>query len=256
MMADENIVYMNTIVKEKYTYSTLQEKSVQQIQKWYKQHIFQIKRLPTILYFAKEYLKQSDINFSTRNEDGRLNSCDDETIIINILKEKLLDRIKIPKMRRWYDILLYDKKYGWLPVNIKTTKMTTSDNTGNLAMCVYAYTNEKLDLDKQYDNGKMTDILLKKIKNKEFNKEPKKDYYFIVCNKSNPRQIIINSLKGLRVLTPNLNNLPFQVCWNKNKYFEYKPIYQRINQFIKCLKNPSPSWKERFISGIREIKDV
>lgn len=30
--------------------------------------------------------------------------------------------------------------YGWIPVNIKTTTTLTNDNTGNLAMCVYAYT--------------------------------------------------------------------------------------------------------------------
>jgi len=39
-------------------------------------------------------------------------------------------------------------------------------------------------------------------------------------NKNNLNDIIINSVKGLIHLTPNINNLPFQVCWDKNR--EYK----------------------------------
>ena len=63
----------------------------------------------------------------------------------------------------WYDILIHDYRYGWLPVNIKSTSMQTSDNVGNLAMCLHAYTNEQLDLYKHYQNGKISQILLQKI---------------------------------------------------------------------------------------------
>ena len=66
----------------------------------------------------------------------------------------------------WYDILIYDYQYGWLPVNIKSTTTLTSDNTGNLAMCVYAYTDEELDLDEVYNNGNMSKILVEKLKKK------------------------------------------------------------------------------------------
>ena len=38
----------------------------------------------------------------------------------------------------WYDILIYDYQYGWLPVNIKTTTTLTSDNTAN-QQCVFIY---------------------------------------------------------------------------------------------------------------------
>jgi hypothetical protein len=62
---------------------------------------------------------------------------------------------------------------------------------------------------------KINNILYNKLKNKEYNKNNKKDYYFIILNKTNTDDIIINSIKGLIILTPNINNLPFQVCWNK-----------------------------------------
>ena len=83
-------------------------------------------------------------------------------------------------------------------------------------MCVYSYTNENLNIynKKSYENSKMSDILFNKIKNKEYNKNNKKDYYFIVINKNNSKDIIVNSLKGLTILSPNINNLPFQICWN------------------------------------------
>jgi hypothetical protein len=70
-------------------------------------------------------------------------------------------------------------------------------------------------------------------------------------NKTNSCDVIINSVKGLSVLTPNVNNLPFQVCWNKNRIFTYGPINKKVKLFIECLQKPKPSWKEEFMSNIR-----
>jgi hypothetical protein len=141
-------------------------------------------------------------------------------------------------------------------VNIKTTTTLTHDNTGNLSMCVYSYTNEILNFNniKSYENSKMSNILFNKIKNKEYNKYNKKDYYFIVINKNNSKDIIVNSLKGLTILSPNINNLPFQICWNKNRKFKYKNIQIKIKKFIECLQKPKPSWKEIFMENMRSIQ--
>ena len=49
----------------------------------------------------------------------------------------------------WYDIAVYDNIFEWIPVNIKTTTTQTHDNIGNLTLCVYAYTDEKINL---FDN--------------------------------------------------------------------------------------------------------
>jgi len=227
------------------------------IQKWYRGSIFRLKRLPLILYEIQNYLKSQNIEFSNKNEDGRINSCTDEDEVIRILTLKFNDKIKKPKSRMWYDILVYDNLYNWIPVNIKTTTTLTCDNTGNLAMCVYSYTDENLNIhNDSYKNGKMSTILFDKIKNKKYNKNPKKDYYFIVLNKTNKTDIIINSVKGLSYLTANINNLPFQVCWNKNREFIYKKINERIKQFIDCLQKPKPSWQEIFISNIRTLNNL
>lgn len=223
------------------------------IQKLFRGFIVRLKLLPLIMYQIKKYLKLQSLKFSTQNKDGRINSCIDEGEVIKILVEKFGEKIKKPKIRMWYDILAFDYMYGWIPINIKTTTTITSDNTGNLAMCVYAYTNEILDIHKSYANGKMSNILFNKLKNKEYNTNNKKDYYFIVLNKTNTSDIIVNSVKGLSLLTPNINNLPFQVCWNKNRKFEYENINKKIQLFINCLQKPKASWKETFMSNIRTL---
>lgn len=226
------------------------------IQKWYRGNILRLKRLPQILYYIQKHLQLCMYNCSSQTNDGRINSCIDEDKIIDLLIEKFTEKIKKTKIRMWYDILVFDTYYGWLPVNIKTTTTITSDNTGNLAMCVYAYTNEVLNLntEKSYENGKMSIILTKKLKEKQYNNNNKKDYYFIILNKNDNQNIIINSVKGLSVLTPNINNIPFQICWNKNKNFNYGKIQNKLKMFIECLQRPKPSWKEQFMTNIRLIQ--
>ena len=132
------------------------------------------------MYKIQNYLKLKSFNFSIQNKDGRINSCIDEDEIIKLLIDKFGKKIKKPKIRIWYDILAFDYMYGWIPINIKTTNTNTSDNTGNLAMCVYAYTNEILDIhrDKSYTNGKMSEILFNKLKNKKYNTKKQKRLLF------------------------------------------------------------------------------
>lgn len=224
------------------------------IQAMFRGSMTRLKRLPLMMYYIQKYLKTKAFQFSNKNPDGRINSCYDEPEVVQLLVERFGDRIKIPKIRMWYDILVFDFMYGWLPVNIKTTTTLTSDNTGNLAMCVYAYTDEKLNIYRNYSNGKMSVVLFEKLKQKKYNTSPKKDYYFLVLNKTDSRDVIVNSVKGLTVLTPNINNLPFQVCWNNNREFNPENIHKKVNQFIECLQKPKPSWKETFMTNMRTLE--
>lgn len=231
------------------------ETKIIKIQKWFRGCILRLKQLPLIMYKIQQYLKLQAFKFSTQTKDGRINSCIDEDKVINLLIKKFGERIIKPKIRMWYDILAYDYICGWIPINVKMTTTTTSDNTGNLAMCLYAYTDIKLDLhtNKSYENGVMSNILFNKLKNKKYNTNNKKDYYFVVLNKMNTSDIIVNSVKGLTILTPNINNLPFQVCWRKNRIFKYENTNKKIKLFIDCLQKPKPSWKEIFMSNIRTL---
>ncbi len=232
-----------------------EEESAVKIQKVLKGFILRIKRIPLILLYIQDLLTKANFQFSKESDDGRINSCKDEDEIIKILTEKYPTRIRKPKSRMWFDITVYDYLYGWLPVNIKTTTTITADNTGNLAMCVYAYTDVvlELNLEKTYENGKMSEILTEKLKNKAYNRSYKKDYYFIVMNKNNSSDVIVNSVRGLTRLTPNINNLPFQIKWCQNKDFVYERIEKSIQLFIEVIKKPKPSWQEKFLSDVRSL---
>jgi len=126
-------------------------------------NLYRRNHLPNSLLTIKKILQERTIKLCETSNDGRINSCMDEDEIIRILSEELPNRIYKPKARMWYDILVRDFQYGWLPVNIKSTTTLTSDNTGNLAMCVYSYTDEPHDLYKTYQNGRMSKILIEKI---------------------------------------------------------------------------------------------
>lgn len=145
-------------------------------------------------------------------------------------------------------------KFKSLLEKLKINYNDRADNTGNLAICVYAYTDMKLDFDLAYKNGVMSKVLVSKLQTKDYNTNHKKDYYFLVLNKLDCNDIIINSIKGLEILNPNNNNLPFQVIWNKNKTFVYGNIYKKIKMFVDCVNKPKISWKETFISNMKTLK--
>lgn len=246
-----NEYLMNNYINTR-NYCKFHENDIILIQKHVRGYLFRLKRLPLVLYIIQNYLSKINYNFINLNEDGRINSNFDEDKIIDILINKFKNKIKKPSIRNWFDVGIYDNYYGWLPVNIKSTTTKTSDNVGNLALCVYSYTNEYLNLNETYDNGLMANILFSKLKNNQLNKKHKKDYYFIVLNKNDNKDIIVNSVKGLSILTSNINNLPFQVKWDKNKTFNYKNINYCIQQFLDTIKKPKPSWKETFLINIRD----
>lgn len=226
------------------------------IQRVYRGYIYRSKHLPNVMYTIQNHLLKTRMYLEKMNDDGRVNSIQDEETVIRTLIKKFGNRIQCPVKRCWFDILVKDYSYGWLPVNIKSSVLTSADNTGNLAMCVYAYTNEKLELSltKSYTNGEMAKLLTTKIKNKEYNNNKKKDYYFIVLNKNNKKEIIVNSVKGLSILTSNINNLPFQICWKNNKEYKHQSILSNIKQFSNCINKSKPSWKETFIQDFKSIK--
>jgi len=251
---DPKIIVLN--IKHVFEQSDISK--IIKIQAWFRGCLVRRKLLPLILYQIKRFLQNNPIHFCIDNNDGRTNSCIDEDVVIKSLQIKFKNIIKIPKIRMWYDILIKDRLYGWILVNIKSTSTTTCDNIGNLATCVYAYTNENLDLhsEQTFENGKMSRIIIDNLINKKYNLQQKKDYYFIVLNKMDNQEIIINSIKGLTHMTANLNNLPFQVCWKKNKIYNFTTINEKVKLFYDCITKPKPSWREIFIQDIRALKDL
>lgn len=209
--------------------------------------------LPNVLKYAKKVVEREGIEVSKRDRDGRVNSTDDETKISQILKKEFGKRVKIKERRHWYDVALYDFRYGWIPINIKSTTTHTSDNIGNLATIVHSLCDYNIGLEDNPQNGTMSRVFINCIKENKICKNNKKDYYFLVFNKEN-QEVIINSLKGLTKLTSNNNNLPFQVQWDKNKDYVYKDANIVIKTVIKTIQKPKSSWIEEFLQEIRRIE--
>lgn len=242
--------------KGKYKNKEYDENKVRMIQSLWKKYI-NGKRcdFPYILKQAKRYIKSNPIIINDDNDDGRIGSCIDEMKIKNLFvsHKHFKKYVKIPEKRWWWDISFKDVIYGWIPVNIKTTTTNTADNIGGLTLCVQSYTDHKLDLNKNYNGGKMVDILLDKLKNKKYNKDSKKDYFFIVINKKT-NDIIINSMLGLSKLTPNKSNLPFQVKWKDNKKFNFINIKKSIELYLDASNELKNTWQAKYISGMSGLK--
>lgn len=225
------------------------------IQRFVRGFIVRNNYLPFVLYTIKNTIISNVEELETKHTDGRINSCFDEQQIIHILYFNLNQRISVPqKDRMWFDILGFDYKVGWIPINIKSTTMTTPDNVGNLSVCVQPLTEYRLSFDEMYTNGYLTDILTNYLHQKKINTTKRKDYYFLVINKNNPKDIIINSVLGLKDIRKNLNNLPFQVKWNNNKVYSPRPIKNVIKDIVLCLYNEKLTWKQKLMSQMYKLK--
>ena len=127
---------------------------------------------------------------------------------------------------------------------------------------VYSLTNYEMDIQKQQTNGKsetitngkMEPILSECLANYRNNNDNiNRDYYYLVIDKKNNSNIIINSIKGLTKLTPNINNLPFQIKWKDNQTFKYQNPIVVKKMIIEAIKNSNPSWKEKLCNKVRLI---
>lgn len=214
------------------------------------------RHLPKTLVAIRRYLLTSKLVSSSLTKDGRANSLLDEDAVVRLLRgnARFKHLIQTPPSRMWYDLLVYDKEYGWFPLNIKSTTTTTADNCGNLALCVQAYTNYKLDFSQPYHNGALSRILVEQLRHKKYNRSRKKDYFFLVINKNNKRDIVLNSVLGLSKIRVNTNNLPFQVCWANNREYVPGTIKAKVATFQKALRATKPSWVESFLQQMRRLR--
>lgn len=255
-----NILNFNTLkmsVKKKInSFSKEDIHKIIKVQAMVRGFLYRINNLPNSILFIRKVINDNKIKICKTSSDGRTNSCKDEINIIKLLKKQkdLKKRLFVPKDRHWFDIAVLDYKYGWFPINIKSTTTKTADNVGNLAICAYALTNYPMDYQKSYNNGHISKVFTREIKAKNYNKNYKRDYYFIVYNKED-KTVIANSIRGLQKLTANINNLPFQVKWSDNKKFKYKHINKVVKDIIYCISKPKPSWTEIFLNEVRSIKE-
>ena len=231
--------------------SQLPPMSLSQLQ--YIQHITPQTPYISQILLDVQKCSQRFYNFKKKSKgdrNGRKNSQEDEKNIIQFLIDHFGDKIYVFEGdRSWCDILVRDDENNcWHPVNIKTTEIKTSDNAGNYAMLVHALTDHELDLRAPNCNGgAMLDILDAKIHACAFNMSPIKDYYYLVFNKNQPGDVILNSIRGLSELTCNASNMPFQISWKKNRTCVPKSTFESVTQVKTCFAKTAESVGQRAI---------
>lgn len=162
---------------------------------------------PSKLIEAVNYLSGL-VTINEDHEDGRVNSIADEETVIKLLEDKYGNNVERPKVREFFDVRLF----GY-PIQIKSSSYSkgASDNFSSKASILYALTTLTEEEIQKVRGWEMFESSLLQHSNCENNR----DYYIISVNKDDS-SVHLSSLKSLNKLTPNGNNLPFQIRWKDN----------------------------------------
>ncbi|EQL75795.1 restriction endonuclease Hpy8I [Helicobacter pylori GC26] len=182
--------------------------------------------IPTQLNEIAKFLKTNPYNLSQPLQDGRLNPSVNEEIL-NAIKHSFA--IQLPKAREWWDFS-FEENDIFYPVNIKTTTTKTADNL-NCKLGIY---DALCGLLPTFNNEIAWEKYFQKL-HKDLGKNTDRDYYFLIINKNDPKDIFINSLKGIQTLQPNGNNLPFQCKWDNNREIIQRDFNGSKNSILSAL---------------------
>ncbi|GAA9461036.1 hypothetical protein BTM443_13980 [Helicobacter pylori] len=181
--------------------------------------------IPTQLNEIAEFLKTNPYNLSQPLQDGRLNSSVNEEEILNTIKDYF--PIQLPKAREWWDFS-FEENDIFYPVNIKITTTKTADNLNCKLGIYYAL----CGLLPEFNNEIAWEKYFQKL-HEDLGKNTDRDYYFLIINKNDPKDIFINSLKGIQTLQPN--NLPFQCKWDNNREIIQRDFDGSKNSILSAL---------------------
>ncbi len=181
--------------------------------------------IPTQLNKIAEFLKTNPYSLSQPLQDGRLNSSVNEEEILNTIKDYF--PIQLLKAREWWDFS-FEENDIFYPVNIKTTTTKTADNLNGKLGIYYAL----CGLVPEFNNEIAWEKYFQKL-HKDLGTNTNRDYYFLIINKNDPKDIFINSLKGIQTLQPN--NLPFQCKWDNNREIVQRSFIESKNFILSAL---------------------
>ena len=151
--------------------------------------------IPTEILQVVKYLKQNSISLPQGSGDARRDSATAENTIISYLQNQSFGfNIVSPNIgtghnRSWYDIRI--KNYH---CDIKISELRTTDNTNAKKAIFYLLTG--LDPNKISNTEK---VFFKEMKKKE-SVDEHRDYFYIVINKTDTKDVFALSLKGLKVI--------------------------------------------------------
>lgn len=181
---------------------------------------------PNLLTEMVDFLRTQNLHLSKASRDGRINSASNEDEIFNLLEANF--DINRPNMRDWFDFSFRENDIFY-PVNIKVSTTKTRDNLNCKLGIYYALTGKEPDFNNEIKWADFFKIL------KENMQENSKDYYFLIVNKNNPNDIFATSLKRLREIKPEGNNLPFQAKWDENREIEQCDFNKAKERILKTM---------------------
>lgn len=183
---------------------------------------------PPELVEAVNHLNTLDLKASSRNRDGRVNSIDDEKTLIEVLIEKYHEQIEEAEQRDWYDVRMFG-----FPNQLKSSnynKKAADNFSAKLAM-LYALTDMT---EKEISKVRTWNQFERSLRDRR-NDENGRDYYIISMDKTTG-ECHLSSLKTLNKLTPNGNNLPFQIKWADNIQPVERTGCQAYEFLVGCYK--------------------
>ena len=183
--------------------------------------------IPQMLGDMCHYLSARDFSLSHFMSDGRLNAAINEDEVISIIQENF--DISVPRHRAWYDFAI-ETESDFIPVNIKVTDTTHADNLNCKLGLYYALTGRKPAFQNEIGWLRFFEEL-----HKNFGYDKNHDYYFLIVNKTNHKDIFCTTLKSLKMLQPNGNNLPFQSRWRDNRNLQSRTFEDAADMLLSTL---------------------
>lgn len=167
--------------------------------------------IPRVLSEIAEFLAGDKMVLDSTAPDGRIASAVNEDTIIQRISEKFNIQKPDKKTRHWWDFAV-DNADGFYPVNLKISEFVNANDNLNCKLGIYySLTGTSPDFPNEIGWGNFFRRLSQDIRDND------KDYYFMVINKQNTSDVLVQGLKTLQTVYPNGNNLPFQCCWIHNR---------------------------------------
>lgn len=189
-----------------------------------------------------DFLKENPVILKNENDDGRINSAINEQEILNCIFAKF-HKVSIPKMRAWYDFAIYDKSETFVNIKISDLDNSSADNCSSKLGMGYALCGKK-NMPIRWDN--FHKMLADELKIGY-------DYYFLVINSNDSRDCFWTSLKRIKTLVSNGNNLPFQCDWSKNREFSDRTEVEAMRYILSVYIE---SWDKKIVDYPFELKEM
>lgn len=176
---------------------------------WLSQHLLEIGVIPKELIAIQDFLSNRSMPLSRPFRDGRNNALVNEREIIDSIAENFA--IERARGRHWYHFAI-DRGGDKIPVSLKVTSTSTADNIQCKLGMYYALTG----IWPSFANEINWEDYFTRLK-QDIGRKKDKDYYILVVNKEDYKDVFCTSLKQLQTLVANGNNLPFQCNWGNNR---------------------------------------